>query len=55
MHTALVLSRLASLTGWSFVGVFACVFAAVAATVHGVLALVERIRRRSQKRFGGPP
>jgi len=55
MHTALVLSRLVSLTGWSFVGVSACVFAAVAAAVHGALALDERIRRRWRKRFGDPP
>jgi len=46
MHTALVLSRLESLTGWWFVGASACVFAAVAAAVHGALALVDRVRRR---------
>jgi len=44
----LVLSQLAALTGWSFVAASACVFVVVAATIHGALDLVERLRQGSR-------
>jgi len=47
-QTGLVLSRLVTLTGWSFVAASACLFFVVAAIVHGTFSLVEHTLRRAR-------